>query len=195
MARNFLELNAKERNICLEIDARIYTNLILLRFMISFIAFWLWFRFSQTQFNQLTQSFSVGLSIVAIVFNILDLQLMKCISKPDKYIWLSVIIKTLKSSFTAIMFMSNNTANDFTIGLCFLITSWLGWWYFHNNRVNRPKDTNHDLSLCENNTSKIICMDQKIKILCASKYQGNSYRWLAGFSLFFFLFMVFMANF
>lgn len=165
LANSFLDLSYKERNICLEIEPRIYTNLILLRFMIAFIAFWLWFRYSVRDLEyvqqdfRLTQYFSIFLSGLAILFNILDLQLMKLMTRPGLYIWVSVIIKTLKACLTAVMFLANNTANDFTIGLVFLITSWLGWWYFHNNRVNRPRDFNHDLALCDDSRSKIIAME------------------------------------
>lgn len=163
--------------------------------MIGYIAFWIWFRFGHQGFNQISQQLAIFLAIMAVFFNFLDMQLVKKIDTPETYIWANLFGKIFKACFTATVFICNNTPNDFTIALVFLITSFIGLIYYQKNNVNRPgNEKNSDLTICTNNRSKIVALEHKIKILVATEFQGNGYRWVAFLTLFFFVFMMFIAT-
>lgn len=130
---------------------------------------------------------------MAVFFNFLDQQLTKRIDTPETYIWANMFGKIFKACFTATCFICNNTANDFTIACVFLVTSVIGWWYYHLNGVVRPSESNQDLDDCIEDDEKLVAIHQKIKILVATYHEGYGYRSLAVNTLVFFIMMIFVA--
>lgn len=118
----------------------------------------------------------------------------KKIDTPETYVWANIFGKTFKACFTATCFITNNTANDFTIACVIVITAFIGWWYYYNARVVRPEESGQDLEDCHEDDDKLIAINKKIKILVATYYEGYGYRWLAFNTLLFFLIMIFVAQ-